>query len=69
MLCVRARVIYFTHYLIFYVIHTMYADDTAPYAIKDDIESINGILQNDISIIIKLFQDNYFKSMQINVIY
>ena len=40
---------------------TNYADDTTPYTIKEDIESLIEILQNDISIIIKWFQDNYFK--------
>ena len=39
---------------------TNYADDTTPYIIKEDIESLIEILQNDISIIIKWFQDNYF---------
>ena len=40
---------------------TNYVDDTTPYTIKEDIELLIGILQNDISIIIKWFQDNYFK--------
>ena len=40
---------------------TNYADDTTPYTIKVDIESLIETLQNDISIIIKWFQDNYFK--------
>ena len=40
---------------------TNYADDTTPYTIKEDIESLIEILQNDMSIIIKWFQDNYFK--------
>ena len=39
---------------------TNYADDTTPYIIKEDIESLIEILQNYISIIIKWFQDNYF---------
>ena len=30
---------------------TNYADDTTPYTIKDDIESLIEILQNDISIV------------------
>ena len=37
-----------------------YADDTTPYAIEEDIESIIAN-QNDIFIIIKWFQDNSFK--------
>ena len=40
---------------------TNYADNTTPYTIKVDIESLIETLQNDISIIIKWFQDNYFK--------
>ena len=40
---------------------TNYAGDATPYTIKEDIESLIEILQNDISMIIKWFQDNYFK--------
>ena len=38
-----------------------YADDTTPYAIESDIETILNNLGNDTSILIKWFNDNYFK--------
>ena len=40
---------------------TNYADDKTPNVIEENIESIIAIFQKDISIIIKWFQDNYFK--------
>ena len=38
-----------------------YADDTTPYAIESNIETILNSLGNDTSILIKWFNDNYFK--------
>ena len=50
---------------IFYIVNennlTNYADDTTPYAIESDIETLLNSLVNDTSILIKWFNDNYFK--------
>ena len=39
---------------------TNYADDNTPYAINADIENLIKSLENDSSILIKWFSDNYF---------
>ena len=39
---------------------TNYADDNTPYAINADIEKLIKSLENDSSILIKWFSDNYF---------
>ena len=38
-----------------------YADDNTPYAIDSDINSLIGTLENDATILIKWFHDNYLK--------
>ena len=40
---------------------TNYADDTTPYAIEEDVESLIKTLEKDVSLVIKWFQDNYFQ--------
>ena len=40
---------------------TNYADDTTPYAISDDTVTLLNNLENDVEILVKWFQDNYFK--------
>ena len=38
-----------------------YADDNAPYAIANDAQGLISIIENDYSILIKWFNDNYLK--------
>ena len=40
---------------------TNYTGDTTPYAIESDSETLLNSLVNDTSILIKCFNDNYFK--------
>ena len=40
---------------------TNYADDTTPYVIEEDFESLIKTFQMDVSLVIKWFQDNYFQ--------